>query len=236
MDRYGELAQAIVDGDEIQVLKTVRRLLKNGADPLKVISVGLVGGMESVGYMFSKKEIFISDVIISARVMKSGIDLVRRMCKAPARRPLGKVVLGTVKGDIHDIGKNLVGIMLEIGGFLVFDLGVNVEPQQFVKAVKERNAQILAMSAQLTTTVLNMQTTIEAIKAAGMRDDVKIIIGGLAVSRRFADKIGADGYSHDASSAVCLCRRLLKIRQTGGRNRGPDLRIVKRQRRERSDT
>lgn len=235
MEWYKCLAQAIADGDEIQVLKTVRKLLSRGAVPTQVI-YGLVAGMDNVGDMFRKSEMFIPDVLMSARAMNEGLGLVRRIRKIPARRPMGKVVLGTVKGDIHDIGKNLVGMMLESGGYLVYDLGVNVEPQLFVDAVIRHKANILALSAQLTTTMLNMKYTIDAIKAAGMNDRVKVIIGGLPTSQDFADQIGADGYALDASSAVYHCKKLLESNISGELKRGPILRIVKRQRRDDSDT
>lgn len=235
MEWYKRLVQAIADGDEIQVLKVVRHLLSNGAAPTQVMR-GLVAGMDSVGAMFRKNEMFIPDVLMSARAMNEGIGLVRRTRRTPARRPLGKIVLGTVKDDIHDIGKNLVGIMLESGGFLVYDLGVNVEPQQFVDAVIRHEANILALSAQLTTTMLNMKYTIDAIKAAGINDKVKVIIGGLPTSQDFADEIDADGYALDASSAVYHCRKLLESNISGELKRGPILRIVKRQRRDDSDT
>ncbi len=226
INEYRKLRQAVVSGDRVLVLKTVRQLLESGVDPLRVVNQGLVSGMDAVGNMFRDNEMFMPDVLMSARAMNEGINLVRRIRRTPARRPLGKIVIGTVSGDIHDIGKNVVKIMLENGGFLVYDQGVNVEPRQFADAVKKHKAQILALSAQLTTAMLNMKTTIAAVEAAGMKDKVKVIIGGSATFQDFADEIGAHGYAPDASAAVHRCRELLESNSCG-RQRGPNLKIVK---------
>jgi len=163
--------------------------------------------MAEVGRRFESNEYFVPELLLSARAMKAALELIRPLLTAKGNEPVGRVVLGTVKGDMHDIGKNLVGAMLEGGGYEVFDLGANVTPEQFIAAVKEKKANIVAMSALLTTTMPSMKTTIDAMKAAGVRDQVKVIVGGAPITQKYADEIGADGYAESASGAVFTAKK-----------------------------
>ncbi len=166
--------------------------------------------MDEVGRRLKRTSIF-SGILLAARAMKACLQLVRPLLAARGENPVGRVVIGTVKGDMHDIGKNLVAAMLEGGGFEVTDLGVNVAPELFVQAVQEKNADIVALSALLTTTMLSMKTTIESLKAAGLRDRVKILVGGAPITPKFAQEIGADACSDNAVSAVAIAREQLAI-------------------------
>jgi len=170
-----------------------------------------VPAMAEVGRRFETNEYFVPELLISARAMKASLELIRPLLVAGGIEPIGRVALGTVKGDLHDIGKNLVGAMLEGGGFEVLDLGVNVTPDQFIAAVKERNANIVAMSALLTTTMPAMRSTLEALSQAGVRDRVKVLIGGAPVTQNYAREIGADGYSETAVAAVSQARHVLGL-------------------------
>ena len=163
--------------------------------------------MDEVGRRFQCSEYFVPELLISARAMKAALELVRPLMTARGDKPLGRVAIGTVKGDLHDIGKNLVAAMLEGGGFEVIDLGVNVTPEKFIAAVNDKGAQIVAMSALLTTTMPSMKTTIDALKQAGVRDKVKVLIGGAPITQKYADEIGADGYSENAVGAVALAKK-----------------------------
>jgi 5-methyltetrahydrofolate--homocysteine methyltransferase len=154
----------------------------------------------------------VPELLISARAMKAALELIRPLLVASGTEPVGRVALGTVKGDLHDIGKNLVGAMLEGGGFEVLDLGVNVTPEQFIAAVKDKKANIVAMSALLTTTMPSMRTTIDALKQAGVRDQVKVLIGGAPITQKYADDIGADGFSESAAGAVAMAHRALGVK------------------------
>lgn len=160
--------------------------------------------MAKVGALFEEGEYFVPELLVAARAMQGGMELLKPLLVAEDVEPIGKVVLGTVKGDLHDIGKNLVGMMLEGAGFEITDLGTDIEADKFVEAVKSTGAQILGMSALLTTTMSNMPSTIEALKQAGLRDSVKIMVGGAPVTQSFAEQIGADGYAPDASQAAKL--------------------------------
>ncbi|MDH7503235.1 MAG: corrinoid protein [Verrucomicrobiota bacterium] len=162
-----------------------------------------------VGRRFECNEYFVPELLLSARAMKAALELLRPILAARGNEPVGRVAIGTVKGDLHDIGKNLAGAMLEGGGYEVIDLGVNVTPEQFVAAVKEKNANIVAMSALLTTTMRSMKTTIDALKEAGLRDQVKVIVGGAPITQGFAEEIGADGFSESAAGAVAVARRVM---------------------------
>ncbi|MFO7151693.1 MAG: corrinoid protein [Bacillota bacterium] len=204
-----ELAQAVLDGDETQVVELTKSLMDSGVDPQDIINKGLLAGMDKVGELFKNNEMFVPEVLMSADALKAGMNLVLKDSKQGQVTPKGTVVIGTVEGDLHDIGKNLVGMMLESNGFKVHDLGADVKAEKFIEAVKEYQPDIVGMSALLTTTMVNMKTTIDALAAAGVRDKVKVIIGGAPITQKFADEIGADGYSPDAASAVELCRRLL---------------------------
>jgi 5-methyltetrahydrofolate--homocysteine methyltransferase len=167
--------------------------------------------MNEVGRRFECNQFFVPELLLAARAMKASLELLRPLLAERGTEPIGRAVVGTVKGDLHDVGKNLVASLLEGGGFEVIDLGVNVPPEKFVAAAREKNAQIVGLSALLTTTMPSMRSTVEAFKAAGMRDQVKILIGGAPVTQRFADEIGADGYGENAPSAVALARKCLGL-------------------------
>jgi 5-methyltetrahydrofolate--homocysteine methyltransferase len=169
----------------------------------------MIPAMDEVGRRFEANEYFVPELLIAARAMKGAMELLRPLLVESGAKPAGRVVIGTVRGDLHDIGKNLVAAMLEGGGFEVIDLGVDVSPERFIAAVEENGAQIIAMSALLTTTMPGMKTTLEAIERAGMRDRVKVMIGGAPVTQRYADEIGADGFSDNASGAVRVARTLV---------------------------
>jgi 5-methyltetrahydrofolate--homocysteine methyltransferase len=168
----------------------------------------MMPAMDEVGKKFEANEYFVPELLLAARAMKACLELIRPLLAAKGIEPTGRVVIGTVKGDLHDIGKNLVAAMLEGGGYEVIDLGVNVDPMKFVRAVKDKSAHIVALSALLTTTMPAMKTTIDAIKQAGLRDTVKIMVGGAPVTESYAKEIGADGYSQNAAGAVSLARGL----------------------------
>ncbi len=207
MQENQALHAAILSGDAKAAREVTEKALAAGADPLKLVHDSMVPAMDEVGRRFECNEYFVPELLISARAMKAALELIRPLLAARGDQPAGRVVIGTVKGDLHDIGKNLVAAMLEGGGFDVIDLGVNVSPDQFVNAVKEKQANIVAMSALLTTTMPSMKTTIEALKQAGVRDRVKVIIGGAPITQKYADEIGADGYSDNAPAAVTLVKQ-----------------------------
>jgi len=205
------LSQAILTGDAGTARDLTEKALAAGVDPLVLVNEHMIPAMAEVGRRYECNEYFVPELLLSARAMKASLELIRPLLVASGREPAARVAIGTVKGDLHDIGKNLVAAMLEGGGFEVIDLGVNVTPEQFVAAVKEKHAQIVAMSALLTTTMPSMKTTIEALEAAGLRRQVKVLVGGAPITQRFADEIGADGYSENAPGAVTLARRALQL-------------------------
>ena len=200
---------AILNGDMAATNAAVQSALDDGLDPGLILSDGMISAMKQVGKYFEEGEYYVPEMLISARAMQSGLSLLQPYLVSSNVKSAGKVVIGTVKGDLHDIGKNLVKLMLEGAGFEVKDLGVDVPAEKFVKAITEEQPQIVAFSALLTTTMLNMTTAVTAIREAGLRDQVKIIIGGAPVTQTFADQIGADGYSSDAGRAVSLAQSLL---------------------------
>jgi 5-methyltetrahydrofolate--homocysteine methyltransferase len=207
MDDIKPLYEAIVNGDARAAKAITDKALASGMDPMKIVTDFMVPAMSEVGSKFECNEYFVPELLLAARAMKAAMEPIRPLLVAAGAEPVGRVVVGTVKGDLHDIGKNLVAAMLEGGGFEVIDLGVNVSPEQFIQTVKEKNANIVAMSALLTTTMPAMKTTIEAMKQAGMRDKVKVLIGGAPITQKFADEIGADGFSESAAGAVALARK-----------------------------
>ena len=211
MQEYKALHEAILSGDAKTAREVTEKALAAKADPLRLVNDLMVPAMDEVGRRFECNEYFVPELLISARAMKSALELIRPLLVAQGAQPVGRVAIGTVKGDLHDIGKNLVAAMLEGGGFEVIDLGVNVAPEQFVSAVKEKNANVVAMSALLTTTMPSMKTTIEALKQAGVRGKVKVLIGGAPITQKYADEIGADGYSDNAPSAVGLAKKHLGV-------------------------
>jgi len=206
---FETLSQSVVAGNESQVKETVKSMLTAGVNPLEIIQKGLIAGMNIVGPLFKAGDMYVPEVLMSAKSMAAGIEIVKPNISDADMPSEGTIVVGTVKGDLHDIGKNLVGMMLESAGFKVIDLGVDISAEKFMTAVKEHKANILAMSALLTTTMLAMKDTIELIKEEGMQSNVKVIVGGAPVSQEFANQIGADGFAVDAATAVELCRTLI---------------------------
>ncbi len=202
------LYQAVLNGDAKAAAAVTRQALDEGMDPLALVQGTMVPAMAEVGRRFEADEYFVPELLLSARAMKGALELLRPLLAGRDAASAGRVAIGTVQGDLHDIGKNLVAAMLEGGGFEVIDLGTDVPPQRFVDAIQQKGAQIVALSALLTVTMASMTKTIEALTAAGVRERVKVIVGGAPVTQRYADAIGADGYSENASSAVALARRL----------------------------
>ncbi len=202
MEQLHELYQSVVDGDLPGTIEAVKAAMEAGLAPAEVLNKGLIAGMAEVGRLFEEGEYFVPEMLIAARAMQAGMALLKPKLVEADVKSLGKVVIGTVKGDLHDIGKNLVAIMLEGAGFEIVDLGTDVTPEKFVEAVKTHNAQFIGMSALLTTTMPAMRTTIDAINAAGIRDRVRVMVGGAPITQAFADSIGADFYAADASAAA----------------------------------
>ena len=202
------LHDAILTGDAKTAKTATEAALAEGVEPMALVHDTMMPAMEEVGRKFECNEYFVPELLLAARAMKAALELIRPLLVAGGVEPAGRVAIGTVKGDLHDIGKNLVAAMLEGGGYEIIDLGVNVDPAKFVAAVKDKNARIIAMSALLTTTMPAMKTTIEALKQAGVRDQVKVMIGGAPVSEAYAKEIGADGYSKSAAGAVAAARGL----------------------------
>lgn len=207
MPDLNELREAVIRGDAKASQAITQQALAEGVDPLMLVNNYMIPAMDEVGRRFECSEYFVPELLISARAMKAALDLIRPLMTARGDQPVGRVAIGTVKGDLHDIGKNLVASLLEGGGFEVIDLGVNVSPEKFIATIKEKNANIIAMSALLTTTMPSMRTTIEALKQAGVRDKVKVLIGGAPITQKYAEEIGADGYSESAVGAVALAKK-----------------------------
>jgi 5-methyltetrahydrofolate--homocysteine methyltransferase len=205
------IAAALIDGDNDLVNQLTRQALDEGIEALEVMDYGLIAGMAIVGIKFRENFIFVPEVLACARAMKAGMAHIEPILSASGIEPVGKVVMGTVKGDLHDIGKNLCIMMLRGSGFEVIDLGVDTSPDRFIEAVEEHKAPLLGMSALLTTTMPNMGKTIEAFIDADLRDEVKIMVGGAPVTQEFADDMGADGYGKDAMACVALARQLLCV-------------------------
>lgn len=195
------LKELVKKGDVQETTGRVRELLEGGADPEAIMKQALIPAMDEVGDEFQRGEAFVPEMLIAARAMQGGLDVLKPLLAESGVEPLGKVVMGTVKGDLHDIGKNLVVMVLEGAGFEVVDLGVDVSPQQFVEAVKEHSPQIVGLSALLTTTMLAMRDTIDAVKEAGLRERVKIMVGGAPLRQEYSDEIGADFYGPDSTAA-----------------------------------
>ncbi|MDX1413648.1 MAG: corrinoid protein [Candidatus Promineifilaceae bacterium] len=206
---FEELHGFVINGDGDDVGSYVQGALEQGVDPSKILNEGLILPMREVGDRFESGEFFVPEMLIAARAMEAGLDILRPYLLESGVEPVGTAVIGTVRGDLHDIGKNLVGMMLEGAGFKVVDLGTDVSPQQFVDTVLEIKPQILGMSALLTTTMMAMKDTVEAISKLSIRDQVKILVGGAPVTQEFADEIGADGFARDAAAASRLAGRLV---------------------------
>ena len=203
------LGAAVINGDRDEVARLAQEAVDEGVDPESIVNDGLIVGMDEVGRRFKANEFYVPEVLIAARAMHGGMDIVKPLLAARGIEPRGQVLIGTAQGDLHDIGKNLVAMMLEGGGYEVVDLGVDVAPDQFVEAISEHSPNVVAMSALLTTTMPAMKDMIEALDAAGIRDQIKVMIGGAPVTQDYADEIGADGYAPDAASAVDLAADLM---------------------------
>ena len=202
-----EIAAALIEGDNELVDQLTLRALDAGIDALEVMDDGLIAGMGIVGIKFREAYIFVPEVLACARAMKAGMKHIEPILSASGIEPLGTVIMGTVKGDLHDIGKNLCIMMLRGSGFKVFDLGVDTSADEFLAAIEEHGAKLMGMSALLTTTMPNMAVTIEVFIDEGIRDDVKIMVGGAPVTKEFADEMGADGFGKDAMECVALAKR-----------------------------
>ncbi len=209
MYNFSDLSKAVIAGQESKVKELTQAAINGGAEPLAIINEGLIAGMNVVGARFKSGEMFVPEVLVAARSMGAGVAMVKPLLLGQEVPSSGKVLIGTVKGDLHDIGKNLVALMLESGGFDVVNLGIDLAPDKFVAAVKEYQPQVIGLSALLTTTMLVMKDVIELLKEEGLRDRVKVIIGGAPISYDFSSEIGADGFAPDAATAVDLCRKLL---------------------------
>lgn len=209
-DFVSEIGEATQSGDQERVAELTRRALEAGLTVERIIQEGFIATMAVVGDDFAAGRIYIPEMLIAARAMQAGMNVLKPLMVGANVARLARVVVGTVQGDLHDIGKNLVGMMLEGGGAEVIDLGVDVPPEKFVSAVTEHQAQIVALSALLTTTMPGMSKTIQALEEAGLRDSVKVLVGGAPVTEAFARQIGADGYGADAAAAVKLVKTFAK--------------------------
>jgi 5-methyltetrahydrofolate--homocysteine methyltransferase len=205
----GKMAESLIAGKIDEVVNLTKEALDGGAAPADILDQGLLAGMDVVGQRFKAEEMFIPEVLRCAKCMHGAMEILRPLLAETGAESIGTLIIGTVKGDLHDIGKNLVGMMFEGAGFNVVDLGIDKEPQVFVDAIKEHKAKLLGMSALLTTTMPKMGETINAIKEAGIRDQVKILVGGAPITSSFAEEIGADGYASNAASAVEKGKELL---------------------------
>jgi len=210
MPELTKLYDAVLNGDAKTALAVTKEAIDAGVDPLELVTKHMVPAMDEVGRRFECEEYFVPELLLAARAMKGALGIIRPLLAAQGAQPVGRVVIGTVKGDLHDIGKNLVASMLEGAGFEVIDLGADVTPEKFVNAAKEKSAHIVALSALLTVTMPMMKNTIAALNEAGIRGQVKVMVGGAPVTEHWAKEIGADGYSENAGSAVTLARSLMK--------------------------
>jgi 5-methyltetrahydrofolate--homocysteine methyltransferase len=211
-ERLQAIYDAVLEGDIPATQQGVVAALAANEAPDAILNQAMVAAMDAVGERYECGEYYLAEMLVAARAMQAGVTVLRPHLAASHVQSAGRVVLGTVKGDMHDIGKNLVGMMLEGAGFEVYDLGADVAPQRFVQAVQERQPDIVALSALLTTTMANMKITIDALTAAGLRHKVKVIVGGAPVNQEYAAQIGADGYTRDASQAAGLARSLATTR------------------------
>jgi 5-methyltetrahydrofolate--homocysteine methyltransferase len=206
---YEQLATVVLEGDKDRVVELVNKGLSEGLAAKDILDNGMVVGMNEVGARFKRGEMFVPEVLMSADAMQGGLVVLRPQLVASGAKLIGKIVIGTVKGDLHDIGKNLVGMLCEGAGFEVIDLGFNVDPDKFIAAIKTHQPSIVGMSALLTTTMRAMGQTIKAIEEAGLRDKVKVMVGGAPVDAEFARRISADGYGSNAPAGVDLAKRLV---------------------------
>lgn len=205
-----EIAENVIKGQAQKVKELVQKALDEKAQVKSILEEGLIAGMNVVGAKFKNNEFYVPEVLIAARAMKTGMELLKPLLANAGVKPMATIVVATVKGDLHDIGKNLVSMMMEGAGFKVVDLGIDASPEKFVSTAKENNADLIGMSALLTTTMTSMKTTIDALKQAGVK--TKTMIGGAPVTQNYADEIGADGYAPDAASAVDKAKELMGIK------------------------
>lgn len=210
MANLSEIAENIIKGQAPKVKELVQKAIDEGIPVKSILEEGLIAGMNVVGAKFKKNEFYVPEVLIAARAMKTGMALLKPLLAEAGVEPMATIIVATVKGDLHDIGKNLVSMMMEGAGFKVVDLGIDIAPEKFVSAAKESNAGLIGMSALLTTTMTSMKTTVDALKSAGIK--AKTMIGGAPVTQNYADEIGADGYAPDAASAVDKAKELLSIK------------------------
>ncbi len=203
------IAEALIAGDATKVKELVQQAVDEGLPPKKILDEGLIAGMEVVGVKFKNCEIYVPEVLVSARAMHAGMGILEPLLTKSGVKPKGVVVIGTVKGDLHDIGKNLVAMMMKGAGWQVVDLGVDVEPDKFVSTAQEKNADVIGMSALLTTTMVNMKDVIELAKSQDCK--AKIIVGGAPLTQNYAEEIGADGYAPDAATAVEVVNKLISV-------------------------
>lgn len=206
-----DIQNCVLDGELDEIKDLVQKAVDEGIDPTTIINDGLIGGMNIVAPLFKSGEMFVPEVMESADTMNEDMQVVKPLITDADMPTKGKVIIGTVNGDLHDIGKNLVVLMMESRGYTVVDMGVDVKEEQFVAGIKEHKPDIVGMSSLLTTTMMKIDDTVKLINESGLRDQVKIIIGGAPISQEFADDIGADGYSEDASTAVELCDRMMAM-------------------------
>jgi 5-methyltetrahydrofolate--homocysteine methyltransferase len=210
-DQYKSIYEGVMEGDQAAVVDGVNAALAAGGNAEEILNEGMISAMTEVGRLFEEGEYFVPEMLIAARAMQGGLAILRPALAEADVKPKGKVAIGTVKGDLHDIGKNLVAMMLEGAGYEILDLGTDVSPEKYLAAVQNDSVDVVALSALLTTTMPSMKSTVEALDAAGVRDQVKVIIGGAPVTTEYAEQIGADGYSPDASQAVRVTNSLLGI-------------------------
>ncbi len=209
MEVLSKMSDALIRGRAPEVKALMEEALAANLEPATILQEGLLKGMGVIGERFKKNEVYVPEVLIAARAMKAGMELLRPQLVSSGVKPLGVAIIGTVKGDLHDIGKNLVGMMLEGTGFTVIDAGVDVPPEKFVELAKEHNADLIGISALLTTTMTAMKIVVETVKGSDISDRVKVIVGGAPVTQSFSDEIKADGYAADAASAADLAKSLV---------------------------
>lgn len=207
-----DIKQLVIDGEDEEIVETIQEAIDSGVSVSDIVNSSLIEAMNVIGPMMASGELFVPEVLMSAETMQIGLNYVKPMLQEGDLTSLGTVVIGTVEGDLHDIGKNLVAMMLESSGFEVINIGIDQSPQAFVDSAIEHNAQIVGLSALLTTTMPAMRDTVKLIREKGL--NIKVAIGGAPVSQQFADEIGADGYSEDATAAVILCKKMLGVEVT----------------------
>jgi 5-methyltetrahydrofolate--homocysteine methyltransferase len=211
MARLEEIAKSLIEGQESKVEELTQSALAEGINVTEILNDGLLSGMDEVGKRFREADMFIPEVLLAAKAMNAGMNILKPLLAGSGFHNLGKIVLGTVRGDVHEIGKNLVGIMLTGAGFEVIDLGPNVAPEKFIETAVEEKVGLIGMSALLTVTMPSMKDTVEELRKAGLENQIKTMIGGAPVTQRYADEIGADGYAEDAPSAVTKAKELLNL-------------------------